>query len=910
MIFSNFLKLKFIIKNLTYVFAFTLSLSICAQNNETNNWLFGQYAGLNFETPDNVQAINNSSMFAPAGCASISDFDGNLLFYTNSQTIWNKNHDTMANGANINGNAGADQNSIIVPIPNSVDQYYVFSIGTDGFYYSTVDMTANVGLGEVIENDILLLSGAEIGKVTAVHHDDGQSIWVLTTKKNDNDDYFSFYAYKINTDGTIDNPIITDNLYFAGRKEGIMKFSPDGTKIAISNFLDDDVNKHLYTFTFDSSNGEVSNRRSLFTTKVFFEVVSAYGLAFSKDSNKLYATLRRQGMLDTSTGTVPEDSEKKDLLVQYDLETYNGGSEITILHENIGVTIPGSLQLAKNGKIYRALTESPDIGSDNVGVINSPLNLESAVNYNHTGIQLSGSFSRLGLPNFIQSYFRTRITSDTFCKDKVALFEVDTYSNITAAQWDFGDGNTSNDIIPSHTYESTGTFNITATITVNDRQITTSKRISVFDTPDLIASQELIQCDSDTDGISVFNLNNIKERILDNYLEEEFTFFESFEDADQNSNPISNPENYTNLVPNQEVFAKVYNSNGCPSITSFFLNAIYTETIDIPDFYVCENSDNIDNNDEGLFMILEIKEHVREALNIPITTDINFYPSLADAQTTQNDIRSNLTSSTTTVWIRAEESGLACSGLAPINLIVNSVPIIDLEDEYTFCQNEPIVLTGHNSNTRFEWLNSSGELLFNTRQFTSYTSGTYTHIAYKVLNGVECSNSKTFTLIQNEPPIFENIDVDLNYDNNTIVVEVSGNSNYEYSIDNLNFYGNANTYTFQHIPSGIQTIYVRDINQCEETIFKKLYLIGYPKFITPNNDSKNDFWRIKGVDTNNFESIRIFDRYGKLIAILNEQNSFTWDGKRKDITMPTNDYWFKVIYKDGESATGHFTLKH
>lgn len=892
------------------IYVFIGQLSLFSQNNETSHWNFGEYAGLDFTTPQTVQTIQNSAMLAPGGSASISNDNGDLLFYTNSEVIWDRNNNIMTNGSGLFGNKNALQNSIIVPVPNSDTLYYLFTVGTNGFHYSTIDISLNNGLGAVTNINTALLTAPGCSKLTAVHHSDGESVWVMTTKENETDEYTSFYAYKINTDGSISEPVITDNVLFRGRQKGMMKFSPNGERMAISNFIDDSMVNHLFLFRFNNETGAITNKLSIFTSLAFFEVISAYGIEFSSDSNILYVTLRRQGLLSPGSGGVPENSEKRNLLYQYNLENNTPSQDITILSDETGDMVPGSLQLAKNGKIYRALLQSENVGENKLGVINNPNEIGLSSSYNHAGVNLLDKKSSIGLPNFIQSYFRTRILNQSLCQDESVVFEIDSYSEITAAQWDFGDGNTSNELFPNHSFSSEGNYNVSVTLNINNKQVTTSKQITVHAAPNLIPQQELIQCDDNGDGISVFNLENIKAKITNPDLEEQFIFYETIEDAEQNINPITNPQSYTNLVPNQEIFTRVINYTQCYSISSFFLNAMYVELLNISDFYVCEDSDGIIGDSKGTFSNIGIRDRIREELGLPDSTSINLYPSLVDAQTTQNEIRTNLVSTSTTIWVRAEEDGLECSGLAPINLIVNNNPVVNLYDSYTFCQDAPISLYGHSSNDRYEWIDSNGTVLSTLQQFTSNTSGTYTHIAYRTQNGLECSNSKTFTLIKNEAPVFETIDVDFNYNNNTIYVEVIGNSIYEFSTDNISFEGNSNSHTFYHIPSGLQKIYVRDIDQCEETIVETLQLIGYPKFFTPNNDGINDFWSVKGADDNTFQSIQIYNRYGKLLITLNQQNMYRWDGRINNNRMPSDDYWFKVDFKDGSTKMGHFTLKN
>ena len=56
----------------------------------------------------------------------------------------------------------------------------------------------------------------------------------------------------------------------------------------------------------------------------------------------------------------------------------------------------------------------------------------------------------------------------------------------------------------------------------------------------------------------------------------------------------------------------------------------------------------------------------------------------------------------------------------------------------------------------------------------------------------------------------------LNFDKGKL--EVLGNSSYEFSLNNVDFFGNANNYFFSSVDTGLQTIYARDTNTCEQSI--------------------------------------------------------------------------------------------
>ncbi|WP_165454412.1 T9SS type B sorting domain-containing protein [Hyunsoonleella pacifica] len=907
----------------SFLLLFIAGNNLFAQNH-SNHWYFGERAGLFFNLQNNPEVLTDGAMIASNACAAISDKDGNLLFYTNGTNVWNRNHSIMINGV-LAGTLGMGGpiiteppvllNTIIIPITNQEGLYYVFTItSANGLRYSIVDMNRDGGLGEVVLKNENLLNRLGVGKITAVHHADGKSIWLLTTRKNENDDYTSFYAYKIAENGDIDSPVITDGLGYNGLQIGQMKFSPNGRKVACANYRPQSVSDHLMVFDFNPESGVVSNKKNLLTSFVFFEVVSAFGVEFSNDSKYLYASLIRQGMLGNDGSGFQPDEERKNLLYQYDISNFNPQQYSTSLHEEFSDLTAGSLQLAKNGKIYRALPVSQNIGTSFLGEVNNPEILGVQANYRHNSINLRSGESRLGLPTFIQSYFRTRILAESACLGEPIPMEVDTYGEITEAVWDFGDGNTSNLINPQHIYTTSGTYKVKATITVNNCPITVTKDIRVYKLPSLIENQELIQCDVDTDGISLFNLNAIRDKITDPLFNEELVFFQNRLDAELNRDPIPNPESYTNQTLNHEIFVRVTNENGCFEITSFFISAVFVDLGNITEMYVCDNSDLNANDGLGVFPIGFKKEDIRSEVNLAMSTSLKYYSTLDDALTELNEIRDRFfTSESTTIWVRAQEENLSCSGISSFDLIVNPSPKIDINDEYLICKNQPIVLTGDVLNDRYEWVNSNtGDIISTQRELSFSEPGTYQHIAYKFENGIECLNTKDFIINRTEQPSFTRVEINKLFKNSHVIdIQVEGSNSYEFSMDNTTYFEGENSYSFENIPAGKHTVYVRDINQCEPTVQEDVYILGYPSFFTPNNDGFNDFWRVLGLPENELESIRIkvYDRFGKLISYLDKKNNYSWDGRYNGNLAPQNDYWYIAIFKDGSIDRGHFTLK-
>ena len=137
----------------------TMLPCFCLAQKQGNIWYFGNHFGLDFNSGNPIVLTNGSTVSsntmscAAEGTAIISDSSGSLLFYTNGQQVWNKNHQVMLNGNNLLGNNSSTQAALIIPQPGSSRYFYVFT--TDdfcndnlqyGFRYSIVDICLDLVL--------------------------------------------------------------------------------------------------------------------------------------------------------------------------------------------------------------------------------------------------------------------------------------------------------------------------------------------------------------------------------------------------------------------------------------------------------------------------------------------------------------------------------------------------------------------------------------------------------------------------------------------------------------------------------------------------------------------------------------------------------------------------------------------
>ena len=240
-----------------------------------------------------------------------------------------------------------------------------------------------------------------------------------------------------------------------------------------------------------------------------------------------------------------------------------------------------------------------------------------------------------------------------------------------------------------------------------------------------------------------------------------------------------------------------------------------------------------------------------------------------------------------------------CYSNIPISLNVLSSGGILPSEIINICNNSVTTISAPSGFSTYSWNTLPVQ---NSQSISISSSGNY---IVTLTNANGCTNTKTFTTIESEIATITNIDVNDFEENLTALISISGNGNYTYSIDGINF---QNTPLFNLPEPGEYRIYVKEEN-CG-TVSDTFFAITYPKFFTPNGDSFNDVWQIKNLDKKGLENskIYIFDRFGKLIKELNKINS-SWDGTFDNQKLPSTDYWFIIEVSNGKKIKGHFSLK-
>ena len=232
-----------------------------------------------------------------------------------------------------------------------------------------------------------------------------------------------------------------------------------------------------------------------------------------------------------------------------------------------------------------------------------------------------------------------------------------------------------------------------------------------------------------------------------------------------------------------------------------------------------------------------------------------------------------------------------------LNVTITSGIMPDFNDTIAFCSGtNPPTLNNISPN------GISGS--WNPSSINNITSASYTFTP----NSNQCAVPQTINVTIFEPTLtsIEYTTTGAFTENQTITVLAFDNGNYLYQLDNGNFQTNN---VFTNVSSGTHTITVMDQNGCSPSLSKDLVIINYPHFFTPNGDGINDYWIITGLNSLQNPSVRIFDRYGKLIKQLPTNTG--WDGTYNGYTLPADDYWFTIDFEENnipKTFRAHFSL--
>ena len=370
---------------------------------QTNNiWYFGNGAGLDFNPdPDDENApvprpiATPHSQNIPAGTTTVSDQTGQVLFFSDGKSVWDLNGDLMQNGSDIGGSNTASQGVLAVGVPTLPSLFYLFTTqastsGSNVVSFSLVDIKAEnpTGVGNVItKNNFLFSPSTEHSAALSA----GDTTWAIFHELGNN----TFRAYPVSSQG-IGQPVNSSVGSAHGYNSGVgtMKFSPDGSKLAITIF-EDGCNR-TEIFEFDQQTGKLTEY-ALLDLGCSGEI---YGLEFSSDSDRILVSYRNGGpgieefIIKEVTSGCPScfatatTAAARATCILSTKKQISGTSGLNL----------GALQIASDGQIYVAI-----VGDNRIGQIQVGSGCTATSTFNQSAVAAMPGTSNLGLPSFVQN---------------------------------------------------------------------------------------------------------------------------------------------------------------------------------------------------------------------------------------------------------------------------------------------------------------------------------------------------------------------------------------------------------------------------------------------------------------------------------------------------------------------------
>jgi hypothetical protein len=366
-------------------------------------WCFGDSALVNFSDTANI-ITGLSGVKSRGSCVSVSDSTGSLLFYsytraaTAGRTTLVKNYlnNLIQYGDSIVGE-GWYHELVIVPFPGNNNLYYLFSIGVtqinqQGLYYTIVDMSANGGLGEVIQKNVQLQSFKMVDCLTAIKHGNGRDWWVIFRGWNNSPlaPNNEWYFYLITPAG-LSNVMQQNFGSMQSTGFGDISFNTSGTRMAYINYKG-----LIELYDFDRCTGQLSNPVTIHQENPVYPWSRCWSSEFSISGNILYVSSVASVSLDSS------------YLVQYDLLSPDINLSADTLWRTPFMIDMGQLKMAPDNKIY--ITTNYYGGypyqdtvynyiNMNLSVINHPDYLGATCDLQPFSFSLGGKRSYFGFPN-------------------------------------------------------------------------------------------------------------------------------------------------------------------------------------------------------------------------------------------------------------------------------------------------------------------------------------------------------------------------------------------------------------------------------------------------------------------------------------------------------------------------------
>ncbi|WP_118950572.1 T9SS type B sorting domain-containing protein [Taibaiella helva] len=292
-----------------------------AQDGRNHIWM-APFLSLDFNTGPGPAFLAPPAMPANGQPVSVCDAAGALLFYSNGNIVYGRDHLPMPGGVLLNGDPVRfdRQPCSAVAVPKGGGQYYLFSLLPDSqavnlppgaadtmiqpsLYYSVIDMNLNGGNGDIVpgQKKILLKSGLMRCFLLAAPGPGCSDMWVAVHEATSP----ALLSYPVTAAG-VGAPVhsVAGADYLGDNRPGYGfyygKLSPDARRMALFSWrrslampVDPGSYASLELLDFDRATGRFSNAVSLYENLDFSPFMYGFfPMSFSPDSRRLYMVRR------------------------------------------------------------------------------------------------------------------------------------------------------------------------------------------------------------------------------------------------------------------------------------------------------------------------------------------------------------------------------------------------------------------------------------------------------------------------------------------------------------------------------------------------------------------------------------------------------------------------------------------
>jgi gliding motility-associated-like protein len=916
-------------KLVALLFLLLVSSQLMAQYREAENWLVGNN-WLNFSGGGEPSVIQPAQPLGYQSSTCISDKNGQLLFYHDGLYVRNRQQQLMPYCFNdgiyyqqlFSASAGLSvQGNIIVPWPGNDSLYIIFHIfhqslnnKASPLLYSVINVKHNSGLGDVVQPNILLLNTDATIKLSAVLHCNKKDVWVVGHLKN-SDKYF---AYLVTAAGISPTPVYSNCNFIPGGIDvtgfdnshyGTMKISPQGDKLAAAHMGRD----FIELCDFNNQTGVVSNPKQLKMkpAHAYYDISLSgsgiYCVEFSPSGHYLYAN----GIYNSYWPPLNSD-RAVGRIVQFDASQ---PTEATIqssmyLVDTIFIGGYNSMQLANNGKIY--LNSSGSAFSCITNPEATGIGCNFSENYTPAFSSTQGS-----LPNFIQSYFRYPVIATGNCMGQSISFSIQNLVGVSSISWNFGDpasgiNNTSSLQNPNHSFTSTGTYTVTAilqnsngcaadTITKlihagaltinlgNDTAICSRDTLQLQPIP-VINGSSLLWSNGNTDtvlkvtqpgqywlrasagGCNAVDTINITLRSLP-----QFTLGNDSLICGNTSVPLA-------PSPAQTGTYTWSNNAATPTINVSNAGSYWLQIID---GFGCKWRDTVAVGFKTL-----------PNFNLGNDTTICQQDTLLLNAAISGATGYTWNTGATTPQIKTYQSGIywcdvnkqGCIYRDSIMLTVKPLPIANLGNDTTLCENTTLLLDAQNPGSSWMWNTGSMAQTYLVRQAGFYK--------VTVTNN-NCINKDSINISYELLPRFSLGSDRLICPGEVITLQPMLNPLWQ-----LMWQDGSGAVTYRVVQPGLY--YLDATTRCgttrEDIVFTSgLCRVNIPNAFTPNGDGRNDVLKALGTEAVTSFDLKIFNRYGQLIFETKDKNK-GWDGRYNGQRVNNGAYAYVCTYNEQNSV--------